>query len=80
MNLLLTGYDCAHNIEDGGWVFVRRVAAGRNWHPANDDLRGWHTYGGYGQGTFSATFFALTFPDTGVLFTTGTLSGCMFAL
>ncbi len=71
--LFVKGFDCVHNIEGGGWVLVRRVQAGRRWHPSNDNLRGWDTYGTYGEGTFSATFFALTSADTEVLFTNGML-------
>jgi hypothetical protein len=70
--LISAAFNCAENIEGGGWALVRRVAQGTTWHPATDDLRGTHQYGIYGgDASFSAYFAFHVKSDTEVLFTTG---------
>jgi hypothetical protein len=49
-------YQCENDVDDGGWVLVRRVKAGGRWHPATDDLKGKDVYGTYGSSSSSATF------------------------
>jgi hypothetical protein len=66
-----SAYHCLQDMEGGQWALLRRVAAGSSWHPAVDDLRGWHSYGSYGLGTFSANFLFMINPDAELLFTTG---------
>jgi hypothetical protein len=59
----------------GGWMLVRRVKRGSNWHPARDDLKGYEAYGVYNSSTsdqtFSIYFANLVTPSTEFLFMTG---------
>jgi hypothetical protein len=69
--LISAAFNCAENIEGGGWALVRRVAQGTTWHPADDDLRGTSHYGKYNDGTFSAYFAYQVKDNAEVLFATG---------
>jgi hypothetical protein len=61
----------------GGWLFVRRVRSGYNWHPANDQCQGTQAYGSWtnditADATFSVNFSGIDFDE--FLFATGDMS------
>ena len=65
------------DVDGGGWHFVRRVASGSNWHPAQDRLIGSAEYGAFEldtkiNRTFSRKFMYNPFDE--FLFTWGDVS------
>ncbi len=77
-------YQCDSAFEGGGWVLVRRIKSGSNWHPATDDLKGSDVYGTYGtassDSTFSVAYSSWLNQATEFLFITGASLGLCVAV
>ena len=54
-------YEFGGSIGDDQWKLVRRVQAGRTWHPATDELAGWDEYGTYSTDLRSHSTFSIPF-------------------
>lgn len=69
-------------LDGGGWVLIRHVPAGSNWHPADDQLTGTSVYGDPSEGPQSLSAWSRKFDDVAFdefLFATGDMTKWLIA-